>query len=218
MALKPELDTLEGLSESDAGHYTKDEDGKYKLDIDGQVPAPELKKALAQERENAKKARQEAEKLRQQQAEIEQKSLEDKEEYKTLWEKQKEENERILADRRKDQKDFFIEKTVSSLTKDEKKARALRRNLQVDVGFGPDGELVVKDIPEVQSPAQLEGYYKENMPFLVDGSKASGGGSTGGRSGGGSVGEKTLTQQEFDALNASEKMKFMTGGGRVTKE
>lgn len=52
MALKPVIDTIEGLDTGVAALYTKGQDGKYRLDIEGGIPdVTNLNKALRSERE-----------------------------------------------------------------------------------------------------------------------------------------------------------------------
>lgn len=56
MGLKAQLDSLDGLDEKIQGLYTKTEDGKFKLDVEGLDTGDGLKSALQKEREIARDA------------------------------------------------------------------------------------------------------------------------------------------------------------------
>lgn len=59
MKLRTELDTLEGVDEAAHGFYTKGEDGKFRLELEGEESGEDvagLKSALVKERERAKSA------------------------------------------------------------------------------------------------------------------------------------------------------------------
>lgn len=216
MALKPTLDTLDGLEESLHSHYVE-KDGKFVLDLDGEVPAPGLKNALDAER-NARKLSDA--KIAELQAKIDagdENSLKEKEQYKELWEKEKGKNQELVEKNRNTKRSFFVKNLVGNLTKDEKKAKVLKTTVLQHVGFDDQGQLSVQGLPEVDSLDKLSDYCKETYPFLIDGSKASGGGAPGNRGGGGSAG-KTMTQSDFTKMTPAEKMKFMKSGGQIVKE
>jgi len=52
MPLKPELDSLDGVDEPLHDYYKQEEDGRYRLDLEGMPDVSGLKNALNQEREN----------------------------------------------------------------------------------------------------------------------------------------------------------------------
>ena len=115
MALKKLLDSLEGLSEELAKEYTKGDDGKYRLTVDGDDDYQELRGALSKERSDRKKEADERRKLVSrlealggiealeefdaERRELERKNLEKKGDYDKLLDQVKTEHSKELAKR-----------------------------------------------------------------------------------------------------------------------
>jgi len=55
---------------------------------------------------------------------------------------------------------------------------------------------------------------RENYPFLVDGSQATGGGAARSQ-GGADAGEKMVSRTDFDAMGQRERASFVKEGGKV---
>lgn len=218
MAIKTELKTLDGLDEATAALYVEKDGGGYRLDIEGDIGGDNsgLKSALQKEREARKEREKDLARIKAEREEAEKRTLEEKQQYKELWEREKGEKEALKKQRLSDKKDFFVTQLTNSLTKDQKKATVLKSTISNYVGIGDAGDLVPAGSVEITSLDGLQDFIKEQFPFLIDGSQATGGGATGSRGARGAQNE--ITKSQFDALSPEEKMNFHLKGGRVMKE
>lgn len=227
MALKYEVETLDGMDEATAAQYIKVGD-VFRFDIEGVEDVTELKnaaKARKEERdalkiklkgfENAANAA-EAEK-----AEAERLRLVEKGEFKTLAEQAQAkeletaaklealetkiaEGERVKA---------ALETTVG-LTTDPARAEMLKEQALKYIRSTPEGVKIVGPAGDMDA-AGLTAHLTTTLPFLVDGSQSGGGGSQG--SGSGHQTGKTLgdyNDQELKALRTENKPEY----DRVMKE
>jgi len=93
-SLRFEVSDLSEVDESFQGFYQEYE-GKYRLKVEGVDDAKELKNALQKEREERKAAKQRLKEIEDKQKEQEKASLLEKEEFKTLWEQEKERTQQL---------------------------------------------------------------------------------------------------------------------------
>ena len=104
---------------------------------------------------------------------------------------------------------------ASSLTKDTARAKLLSEKLAERLSV-VDGDIRVTDAkgnPTVSTIEELTYQIKNEYPFLIDGSQATGGGATGNSGGAGD--SKTLTRQDFEALPNHKRMEFIKSGGKI---
>lgn len=105
---------------------------------------------------------------------------------------------------------------ASGLTKDVAKAKLLEQQISQRLAL-VDGEIKVLDESgqlTVSKPESLTESIRENYPFLVDGSQASGGGAARSQ-GGADAGEKMVSRTDFDAMGQRERASFVKEGGKV---
>lgn len=177
MALKFEVEKLDEIPEELQPLYTEN-NGKFRLQVEGIDPADELKRALAAERQESKSAKAklaEAERLRE---EAERKKLEENKQYEELWRKEKEEKSRIASEYESARKEAFVDLQISKLTSDSNRAKILKREMLDNVGIS-EGKISIIGLPGIGTADELLAHYREQFSFLVDGSKASGGGASG---------------------------------------
>ena len=105
---------------------------------------------------------------------------------------------------------------AGQMTKDTARAKLLTEQIQSRLAV-VDGETRVLDTNgnlTVSTVQELTNSIKDEYPFLVDGSKAAGGGATGGNSSGAEV-SKIKSRADFEQMNAQKKMDFIKSGGIV---
>jgi len=195
MALQFEItkEEHEALDASVQGLYSAKGDG-FRLDVNGIDPADELKEALRKEREEKSNYKSKVKEIEEAQASATQKSLEDREEFKTLYGGEKEKSATLakeLDDLKSNiaQKDRNSEayKIVSAIATNTAKAEILQQQAMQFIHHTPEGIKINGPDGEAWDAAKLTVYLKEKYDFLVDGSKASGGGATGGGNSGGAA-------------------------------
>ncbi len=179
MALDYVLDSLEGLEESVQALYVE-KDGSFLLDVSGIDTGDELKGALEKEREARRKAERKLKKEGDLKSEQERKALEKKEEYKTLYETEKEANKGLRESGKKNEKSSFANGIVAELTTDTKRAKVLKKQILSNIDFDKEGEIEIVGVAGVSTTSEFISHLKKEYDFLIDGSKASGGGSKGG--------------------------------------
>lgn len=178
------------------------------------------KQKWLKERDEAQQKEEEARLLAQKQAEDKAKAEND---YKQLFESQKQESENLKSQLQQFQENIKRQKVNSeanrlamSLTKDVNKAKILEQQFSQRLQI-VDGELRVVDDKghlTVQTLNELTQTVKESYPFLVDGSQATGGSAT--RSQGrAEVSSKEITRTEFDGLSQPDRAKYLREGGKV---
>lgn len=171
------------------------------------------KKRVQQEREEARL---------QAKAEAEEKAKREND-YKQLFEAQKQESdtlratiEKMNANLQKTQITAEAGKIASQLTKDTQRAELLSEKISQRLTI-VDGELRVTDESgqlTVSSPEELANTIRSKYQFLVDGTQASGGGAA--RSDGRAEERpKEISRSEFDALSHNQRAEFFKSGGSV---
>jgi septal ring factor EnvC (AmiA/AmiB activator) len=206
MALKFEIDAeaFEALDEGQQNLYSKYGE-KYRLEVEGIDPADELKEALRKEREERAAAKSKLTEYEKQQQEAEEKRLAEKQEFEKLWKQEQEQRNKttqeleelrhsIAQEKRKGE----ASKIANGLATETARAELLTKEAMGFVHHTPEGIKINGPEGEAWDAHKLTAYLKERYPFLVDGSKASGGGATGGANGSGATGKK------FNELSSSE--------------
>ena len=171
------------------------------------------KKRVQQEREEAKhQAALEAEK-----------NARSENDYKQLFESQKEESNALRAKieemnsnivRQKINSEAF--KVASTLTKDAKKAQLLQEKISQRLTL-VDDELRVTDASgqlTVSNLGELAEAVKSEYSFLVDGSQANGGGAARAQ-GGASARQTEISRSEFEGLSHAQRKQFFSEGGKL---
>lgn len=179
MALDYTVETLDGLDEAVSSLYVASGD-EFILDVSGIDTGDELKTALGKERELRKAAEKKLKKDGDLKSKLEKEALEKKEEYKTLYETEKETNQGLVKDKRKAKKSSFANSIVSELTNDVKRAKALKNLILGNLDFDADGDIQITGIDGVTNKKSFISHLKKQYDFIIDGSKASGGGAKGG--------------------------------------
>ena len=146
--------------------------------------------------------------------------------YKELFESQKEESnalrqtiERMNADMQKQKINEQAVKLAATLTKDTGRAQLLQKEFSQRLAL-VDGELRVTDPSgqlTVSSLEDLVSSIKTDYPFLVDGIQASGGGAVKAQ-GGAEARSKEMSRSDFEALSVQQKSDFMRSGGKLYDE
>jgi hypothetical protein len=171
------------------------------------------KKRVQQEREEAK-----------QQAALEaEKNARNENDYKQLFESQKEESNALRAKieemnsnivKQKINSEAF--KVASTLTKDAKKAQLLQEKISQRLTL-VDDELRVIDASgqlTVSNLGELAEAVKSEYSFLVDGSQANGGGAARAQ-GGASARQTEISRSEFEGLSHAQRKQFLSEGGKL---
>jgi len=171
------------------------------------------KKRVQQEREEAK-----------QQAALEaEKNARNENDYKQLFESQKEESNALRAKieemnsnivKQKINSEAF--KVASTLTKDAKKAQLLQEKISQRLTL-VDDELRVTDASgqlTVSNLGELAEAIKSEYSFLVDGSQANGGGAARAQ-GGASARQTEISRSEFEGLSHAQRKQFLSEGGKL---
>lgn len=146
---------------------------------------------------------QKAKELEEAQAKAEEERLKEKQEFKTLYEKEQQTKQELqeqyeLYRQRVERQELALasSKLVSELTRDTARAELLAEKAQGLAKYTDDG--VIYEIGGVSVDAKkVAEHLREKYPFLVDGSGASGGGATGNNGSGGAV-------KKFDQMNGAE--------------
>ena len=239
MGLKRKIDTIDGLKPDVAALYTKGEDGKFTLDVEGIEPAEDvsgLKSALAKEKKAAAEYRKRMDEIEAEKASREEELLKKagntealEKSYKDREAKRKAEYEASIAERDREIDQFsrgaaidqLLDGKVIPRAKDWLKKEVLNRTrLEKDA----DGKRVIRVLDDAGNPTAtgLEEFIKSNVldnkdnaPFIIAG-RASGGGTGGANAGGGSgAGKKTITLAAFNNLPHAERHAFMNNGGHI---
>lgn len=173
------------------------------------------KKKVQQEREQAREmARLEAEQKAQKEND-----------YKQLFEAQKEESntlrqtiEKMNADITRQKITTEAAKLAAQLTKDTGRAQLLQKEISQRLTL-VDNELRVTDESgqlTVSSMEDLANAIKTTYPFLVDGSQASGGGAV--KAQGGAEARKEVSRAAFDKMDQWQRSDFIKSGGKIFDE
>ena len=197
MALQFKIDseTFEKLDDSIKGFYAESDDG-YKLQVEGTDDAKEIKEALRKEREERAAAKARLKELEESQAAAERKRLEEKQEYQTLYQKEQETKGALekqlneLRDKVANSERVNAAESIVAGLIDRNAAggvqryELLRKEALAHIAHTPEGVKINGKDGEAWDAQKLGSYLSEQYPFLVDGSKATGGGAIGGNGGG----------------------------------
>jgi len=210
MALKFEItsEEFDQLEEAQQALYDKHGDG-YRLQVEGIDPADELKEALRKEREERAEAKRRLQEYETEAEKRERERLEKQQEWEQLSKQERERAEKLdkeLADLRdkvaNSERNATAEGVVAALIDKEasggvQRYGLLRKEAMQFIAHTPEGVKINGPDGEAWDAKQLGKYLSEQYPFLVDGSKASGGGAPG-SNGGGAVSKK------FDQMTPAE--------------
>ena len=225
MSIKYSLSTEEfgTLDDSQQGLYSQGEDG-YTLNVEG-VPKEDvsgLKRKIDElltEKKAVQQKASEAEELAREGAEEKMRKANDFEQLYNSSESERKKASQELATLKanleRQQVASQAGQVASSLTKDTARAKLLTEQISSRLSL-VDGEIRVLDGNgnlTVSTVQELTQSIKAEYPFLVDGSQAAGGGATGGNSGAGDT--KQVSRSEFDAMDATKRMKFVKSGGKI---
>src|SRR5690554_807452 len=210
MALKFEItsEEFDQLEEAQQALYDKHGD-RYRLQVEGIDPADELKEALRKEREERAEAKRRLQEYETEAEKRERERLEKQQEWEQLSKQERERAEKLdkeLADLRdkvaNSERNATAEGVVAALIDKEagggvQRYGLLRKEAMQFIAHTPEGVKINGPDGEAWDAKQLGKYLSEQYPFLVDGSKASGGGAPG-SNGGGAVSKK------FDQMTPAE--------------
>jgi DNA repair exonuclease SbcCD ATPase subunit len=240
MALQLQVESLEGLDESVQQFYQQDDDGKYRLAVEGMEDTDGLKSALEKERKARKDYEKkmknledvdpdEYRKLKEQQKKAEEEKLQKDGEFEKLrekWskereqEKQKYEEQLQKLNNQLDQlylRDKVKEAAIESGVRPERSEKAIA--LAWDrVKRGDDGSsILVLDSEGDATDMTLKDFFskefKEELPEFYRSDVLPGGGTKASERSG--KGKKEVTRSEFDQMDQNAKYNFMRGGGKV---
>ena len=152
----------------------------------------------------------------------EQERLKEKEQFKTLWEREQaskkelqEKYEDFATRIQKRETEVSASEIAMSLTRDTKRAELLKEQVSKFAKYSEDG--IKFEMGGVEVPREkIVSHLTENYAFLVDGSQATGGGAEGSK-GGGAAG-KTLKRSDFESMAHTERAKFFETGGKLVDE
>lgn len=228
MALKFEVDNLDGLDDSIKTLYTE-EGGKFRLGVEG-LPAGEdvsgLKTALASERDARKAAEKKTKETETAAAAAATKKAEEKGDFEQLFKSSQDkltERDGELATLRSgiagEKRTNAAMKMAGEMAEGENiglLSTFIERRLQhTDDGLkvtDAAGNLTVSSVADLAKEFSADPRYAS----LLKGSQSSGGGASGGGTGGGSAGAQSVTREQFAALDPVAQMKHIKGGGLVT--
>lgn len=218
MALKFEIDqeTFDTLDEGQQALYDKHGDG-YRLQVEGIDPADELKEALRKEREERAEAKRKLQEYESDAERKERERLEKQQEWEQLSKTERERAEKLdreLAELR--DKVANGERTVTAegivaglINKDAtggvQRYGLLKKEALQFIAHTPEGVKINGPDGEAWDAKRLGQYLSETYPFLVDGSKASGGGAPGSKGGGAA----TANPWKSDSLNLTKQAEIL---------
>ena len=216
LQFKIDAEAHSALDETAKGLYKQDGDG-FTLAVDGLPEAPNvdgLKAKNAELMDEAKKAKERARKIEEETRLAEEQRQREQGEFKSLYEKTKaelEENKQAARQFREQVNAKNIETSTlqlsSSLTRDNKRAALLAKEAKQFAEHTENGVEFIVDGVKVE-PDALANKLKEDYPFLVDGSGATGGGATGSNGGGASKQGKVDGDKNERAEYFAEKFKL----------
>ena len=107
---------------------------------------------------------------------------------------------------------------ATSMTDDTNRANLLKQQIMGRLTIDGDsfGVLDERGNPTISSIEELTGQIKTQYPFLVDGSKASGGGAKGSDSG--AVSAKQISRDAFESMGQGERSAFIKTGGVLSDD
>ena len=209
--LKFEIDKAshESLDDAIKALYQPHGDG-YRLAVDGIDPADELKNALRKEREEKAEAKKRLKEIEDAQSEAGRLAAEQRGEFEKLYKAEQEAKGKLTAELEQlkqsianKERETTALSIVSTLAADKARAELLRKEALQFVTYTPEGVKINGPDGAALTAEQLQQYLTQTYPFLVDGSKASGGGAGGAKPGGASG--KKFTDYTGAELSAIRK-------------
>tara|TARA_R110000851_G_scaffold33896_4_gene90402 strand:+ start:7994 stop:8695 length:702 start_codon:yes stop_codon:yes gene_type:complete len=205
-------DEFEALEEIQQALYAEAGDG-YQLQVDGLDDGAELKEALRKEREERAEAKRKLKEFETEAERKERERLEQRQEWEQLAKserEQREQRDKELAELRDEvangKRTNSAESIVAGLidkdaTGGVQRYNLLKKEAMQFIAHTPEGVKINGPDGEAWNGKQLGEYLSQQYPFLVDGSKASGGGAPG-SSGGGAV------SKSWDQLSGMERVEL----------
>lgn len=228
MVLKLTVESLDGLDDSVKSLY-KEDNGKFRLDLDGYEDTTGLKAqrdALLNEKKEAQRKAKEAEEAAKAAAEEAARKSGDVSALEKSWQEK-------LAATESNYKNLneSLTKQIHGLTVGQTATKLaaelaisgsadvllphIQSRLTVEIKDGAPSVRVLdlQGKPTALTVDELKQEFISNKAFapLIAASKATGGGASSG--GGGAA--KTMTKNQFDAMNPTQKMEFMRSGGKL---
>lgn len=232
MSLKLEIESTEGLDESIAKLYTKQDSGKFRLEVEGVEDVTGLKNKNTQllgELSDLKKAKKDADDAAEllRQAELSKAGNTEalRKDYDEKIRKLQEERENETGALRSQLTDLTVNATATRIAAElavQGSADVLLPHIRSRLVMETvDGKPVVRVLgkdgkPSAASIEDLEKEIAETPAFapLIVASRAAGAGGQGG--GGGKPAAKTITRTNFDKLTDAQKSAHVREGGTVT--
>lgn len=194
----------------------------FRLSVEGLDPADELKEALRKEREEKAAAKKRLKEIEDAQSEAGRLAAEQRGEFEKLYKQEQEAKGKYAAELEQlkntianKEREATAMSIVSTLTTDKARAELLRKEALQFVTYTPEGIKINGPDGAALTAEQLQQHMTKNYPFLVDGSKASGGGATGSQGGG--AASQTRTRAEFDQMDHRSRAEFAKAGGKVVE-
>ena len=193
--LKFEVENLDSIDEGLRDLY-EENNGVYRLKVEGIDPADELKSALKKERESSKEAANKLKELEAAKAETERQVLEEQGKYKELSERERKEKletqsrlEELTRKIANSKRDAMVRDLASSMTSDATEQKIISRFALDFVTIEGDEAMFSKDVKEIES---------ELSQFVFN--KSSGSNDGGNNKNGGAVKPMTFKERQ-KALN-----------------
>lgn len=212
--LEFEIESLDGVDDSLKSLYSEHE-GKFRLQVKGIDPADELKKALANERNQSKETKTKLVELERLKQELEEKQLQEKQQFETLWKSEKEAKTKTLQELEalknsisEKERDAIAMRIVSAIGKNDAEIKALKREALDYIQSAPDGIAFNGVNDENQLREKMVEFYTQ-----IKGNQSSGGGANGNTNGKGANLE--MKRDEFTTLQPDAQMKFIKDGGKI---
>ena len=242
MGLKRKIDTIDGLKPDVAALYTKGEDGKFTLDVEGDSPSDTLESAYRKTKAELAEIKKMRDADRAELAEREAKVKAEQEEalrkagdlpaLEKKWKEEKSNSEKALKaeiDAREREIDKLQRETVIDGLLDGKLIPSAKRLFKRDVmdrtrlERDADGNRIIRVLDEKgnPTPASIEEFIKSNVldnkdnaPFILSG-KGSGSQANGSNAGGQSGAGKVITTEALGKLPLAERHTFFKSGGHI---
>lgn len=190
-----------------------DSTGTRTAKVEGIDTGDNIKRALDEEKEKRRKAVAEAEALKRATEEATAKALKDAGDYKALFEQSEASRVKLAEEKAaRDAADALRARTDHAKSIAEKLATdPARRDMLANTILASveliDGRPVLKgENGAIVETATAEAAYRQKYPFLVDGSKSSGGGAPGGTAGAG--GAVVITRAQLDGMTPHARADF----------
>jgi len=179
--LKFEIENLDSVDEGFRDLY-EENDGVFRLKVEGIDPADELKNALKKERESSKEAANKLRELEKLKADAENKALEEQGKYKELSERERQ--ERLDTQQKLDEltrriaegkRDTLVRDLASTMTNDTTEQKIISRFALDYISIEGDEATFSKDIKEIES--ELSQFVSNKSNGSNDGGNNQGGGA-----------------------------------------